>query len=252
MVFSVLSFAGFEGSTTLGEEAINPRRAIPIAVFGSVILCAVFYTVVSFCEVAGYGMDHLRDLASAEAPLDFLSRRYASNGLSVALDLAAATTCFSGTIGAVAAGGRILFALGRAGLAERLAYVHPTHGTPTTAIAVTAVLNIAPLLAFGLITGAGNYYSYTSTIAVLALMLDYIGVGIAEVTESWREQRVRWATICALGPVLLAFVLFRNVYPVPAWPNNLWPYLTLLWVVLAWPILRYRPALGQAPLPEYF
>jgi amino acid transporter len=40
MVFCVLSYAGFESATTLGEEAVNPRRVIPIAVFGSVALCA--------------------------------------------------------------------------------------------------------------------------------------------------------------------------------------------------------------------
>jgi amino acid transporter len=252
MVFSVLSFSGFEGATTLGEEAVNPRRAIPVAVLGSVLLCAVFYTVVSFCEVIGFGMDHLHQLATAEAPLDLLSKQYASSGLSIALDLAAATTCFSGTIGAIAAGGRILYALGRAGLATRLAAVHPTHGTPATAIAVTAVLNILPFLIAGPFIGPGNYYSYTSTIAVLALMLDYIGVGVAEVVEARHERRYGWAALCALGPILLAWVLFRNVYPIPDWPNNWWPYVTLAWIAFAWPLLRWRPSLGRAPLPDYF
>jgi len=252
MVFSVLSFSGFEGATTLGEEAINPRRAIPIAVFGSVLLCAVFYTVVSFCEVIGFGMDHLHQLATAEAPLDILSKQYATSGLSVALDFAAATTCFSGTIGAIAAGGRILYALSRAGLSPPLTFVHPTHGTPTRAIAMTAVLNIVPFVVWGPFVGPGNFYSYTSTIAVLALMLDYIGVGIAEVVESQRERRYAWAALCGMGPVLLAWVLFRNVYPVPDWPNNCWPYVTLAWIALAWPILRWKPSLGQAPLPDYF
>ncbi len=251
LVFSMLSFAGFEGATTLGEEATNPRRAIPVAVFGTVLLSAVFYTVVSFCEVMGYGVDHLQALAHAEAPLDYLAEHYVSRSLSVLLDLAAATTCFSGAIGAISGGGRVAFALGRAGLATRLAYVHPTHGTPTTAIAWTALLNIAPFLCWAPFAGASDYYSYTSTIAVLALILDYIGVGVAEVVESGRERRWRWAALCGLGPLLLLWVLFRNVYPVPSWPNNLWPYVTLGWILLALPLLRWRSAMTRAPIPEY-
>src|SRR5208337_3689650 len=38
MVFSILSFSGFEGAATLGEETVNPRRNIPIALFGSVLV----------------------------------------------------------------------------------------------------------------------------------------------------------------------------------------------------------------------
>ena len=75
---------------------------------------------------------------------------------------------------------------GRVGLWRKLADVHPVHGTPAPAIAVTAVLNILPFLLWARFVGAGNYYSYTSTIAVLALILNYIGVGGAEVIEARR------------------------------------------------------------------
>ena len=44
MVFSVLSFGGFEGAATLGEETHNPRRNIPIALFCTVIVSAVVFT----------------------------------------------------------------------------------------------------------------------------------------------------------------------------------------------------------------
>jgi amino acid transporter len=251
MVFSMLSFSGFEGAATLGEETINPRRAIPVALIGAVLLCAVFFTFVSYCEVVGFGPDGMRDLANSAAPLDELSQRYVSARLSIALDLAAATTCFSGAIGAIAAGGRVLYALGRVGLWRRLAEVHPVHGTPAPAIAVTAVLIILPFLLWAPFAGAGNYYSYTSTIGVLALLLNYISVGGAEVIEARREGRHWWAATCALGPLLLLWVLYCNVYPVPDYPNNLWPYITLAWVASALLVIRWRPALAAAPLPEY-
>jgi amino acid transporter len=252
MVFSILSFSGFEGAATLGEETANPRRSIPIALFGTVLVCAAFFVFVSYCEVVGFGPEGIRELAKSEAPLDDLSLRYVSPRLAIALDLAAATTCFSGVIGTIAAAGRVLYALGRAGLSPKLAEVHPVHRTPAPAIVVAAILTILPFVVWAPFVGAGNYYSYTSTIAVLALMLNYIGVGGAEVVEALREGRLLWPIACALGPLLLLWVLYRNVYPAPEYPNSLWPYVTLAWVGSAWLVLRLRPAVGRAPLPEYF
>jgi hypothetical protein len=86
---------------------------------------------------------------------------------------------------------------------------------------------------------------------VLALLPIYIGVGAAEVVEARREGRRRWAAICALGPVLLLWVLYCNVYPVPTYPSNLWPYVTFAWIASAVLVIRLRPALAAAPLPEY-
>src|SRR6202042_1566933 len=57
MVFSMLSFSGFEGAARLGDRHNNPRRHISVALIGAVLLCAVFFTFVSYCEVVGFGPD---------------------------------------------------------------------------------------------------------------------------------------------------------------------------------------------------
>src|SRR6202167_5367103 len=95
MVYSILCYAGFEGAATLGEETINPRRNIPIALFGTVIGSGIFFIFVAYCEVVGFGPRGIRDLGASQAPLNDLALRYASPQLAIALDLAAATSCFS-------------------------------------------------------------------------------------------------------------------------------------------------------------
>jgi hypothetical protein len=141
--------------------------------------------------------------------------------------------------------------LGRAGLSPTLGDIHPQHGTPASAVSVTALLIIVPFLAVAPFTGSGAYYSDTSTIGVLALILVYIGVGGAETIEAWREGRVAWSVLCTSGPVLLLWVLYRNIYPAPDYPNNLWPYVALAWMTGAWALIRLRPAVASAPLPDY-
>jgi amino acid transporter len=249
MVFCILSFGGFEGAATLGEETHDPRRNIPIALLATVLASGVFFVFVAYCEVIGFGAGGIKDLAKSEAPLNDLALRFASPRFAIALDLAAAVSCFSGMLGPLAAAGRVLFALGRGGLAPALSGVHPVHGTPAPALSLSAVLVLLPFLLWAPLVGAGNYYSYASTIGALALILVYISVGAAETLEAWRERRPVWSAVCVLGPALLLWVLFRNLYPVPDFPNNLWPYVALVWVAASWGLMKMRPALA-APLPD--
>ncbi len=241
MVFCILSFAGFEGAATLGEETHDPRRNIPIALLSTVIASGVFFTFVAYCEVIGFGPQGIGALGKSAAPLNDLALRYASPGWAIALDVAAAVSCFTGVLGPLAAAGRVLFALGRGGLAARLGVVHAVHGTPATAVAVSAIASLVAFALWAPFVGPGNYYGYTSTIGVLALIGVYIGVGAAESVEAWREQRVAWSSLCALGPILLLWVVYRTVYPVPEFPNNLWPYGVVVWVLIAWGLItRHR------------
>src|ERR1700731_3803691 len=137
MVFCILSFGGFEGAATQGEETHNPRRNIPVALLFTVIASGLFFTFVAYCEVIGFGADGIKALGKSEAPLNDLALRYASPQLAIALDAAAAISCFSGMLGPLAAAGRVLFALGRGGLAPALGGVHRVHGTPAPAVALS-------------------------------------------------------------------------------------------------------------------
>jgi amino acid transporter len=250
VVFTVLSFAGFEGAATLGEETVNPRRNIPLALLATVLGAGAFFVFVAYCEVMGFGAAGIKDLASSAAPLNDLALRYGSQDFATALDLATATCAFSGVLGGVAAAARVLFALGRVGLAPALAVVHARHGTPTRAISCAALLVGGSFLLWAPISGAANYYAYLSTIGTLSLILIYVAVGAAEMVEAWRHERRLWASICALGPLVLLWALYRTIYPAPEFPGNLWPYVALLWVVAALVVIRLRPAVARAPLPE--
>jgi amino acid transporter len=252
LVFGVLCFAGFEGAATLGEETVHPRRNIPIALFATVIGSGVFFVFIAYCEVIGFGSSGIKALADSQAPLNDLALRYASPGVAIALDLAAAVSCFSGILGCMAASGRILFALGRVGLSPTLAGVHAVHGTPASAVSAAAILIILPFALWAPFVGAANFYSYSSTIAALALILVYIAVGVGEVVEASREGRSLWPIACTLGPLLLLWVLYCNLYPVPGFPNNLWPYVALGWMLFAWVIMRMRPKVCTAPAPAGF
>jgi amino acid transporter len=110
------SCSWFEEATTLGEETSDPERAIPVAVFGTVVAALMFYVLVSYAQVVGYGIENAALLGQASAPLDELSTRFISGGFAGFLDLAATVSALACTIGALSAAARMLFALSRAGL----------------------------------------------------------------------------------------------------------------------------------------
>jgi amino acid transporter len=54
-VFGFLSFAGFEGAASLGEETTNPLREIPRAIRTAVIASGIFYILCILVQTWGFG-----------------------------------------------------------------------------------------------------------------------------------------------------------------------------------------------------
>ena len=250
IVFAVLSFGGFEGAATLGEETNRPRRDVPVALIGTLLVSGVLFVVVSYAQVLGFGLENTQALAADSAPLDTLAIRFASRGYAVALDLAAALGSFAAVLASLSAAGRMLFALGRAGLSPFAGRVHHEHGTPANAILITGIVYLFGLLAWALPTDPGFYYGATGTIATLSIILVYMAVAWAQTKHAGKQWRGLGAATGLLGVVLLLWPLYNSIYPIPAYPASLWPFVLLVWLAFGGCLLAGRPALARKPLPE--
>ena len=250
IVFAVLSFAGFEGAATLGEETNRPRRNVPIALIGTLLVSGALFVLVTYAQVLGYGLENIQALAADSAPLDTLAVRYASRGYAVALDVAAALGSFACVLASLSAAGRMLFALGRAGLAPYAGRIHPRHGTPANAILIAGGVFLGGLLGWALPTDPGFYYGATGTIGTLSIILVYMAVAWAQTTNAGRQWRGFGAAAGMLGVLLLLWPLYNSIYPIPAYPASLWPLVLLAWLACGGCLLAGRPALARKPLPE--
>ena len=114
-VFGFLSFGGFEGAASLGEESDNPRSEIPRAIRNAVLGCGIFYILCITVQTWGFGTDAagVKAFSTSGAPLGDLARSYVGPGMSEAIDLGAMISAFASGLAATAAGARILFALSR-------------------------------------------------------------------------------------------------------------------------------------------
>src|SRR5262249_56770703 len=65
---AVLAFGGFEAAAPLAEGTRHPRRNVPIAVIGAVVVSGIIYVIGSYALVTAFGADRAGALAGDPNP----------------------------------------------------------------------------------------------------------------------------------------------------------------------------------------
>lgn len=247
-VFIVLAFFGFESSSTVAEEVRNPRRNVPLALAGAVILAGAWFTFAMYSIIVGYGAKHVDALAAATAPLHDLAVRYIGPWYGVLVDLAALSALIAVILAIHTANFRILYSLGRDGLLPKsLGRTHSKHQTPHVAIIVYSVVTlIIGLIAGGVwgpIAAFGNL-GYLSSLGILPI---FIATNVALPVFIYRRYRSEFNVFLhvvfpALSSITFLAAIWLNVFPWPAAPLSAMPWVILVVVVAAaiWGIVLHR------------
>jgi amino acid transporter len=250
-VFGLLSFGGFEGAAALGEETNNPRRNIPLAIAAAVGFCGVFYTIVMLAQSLGFGIDAagIKAFSTSSAPLGDLSQQYVGKGMEDAIDFGATLSAFASCLGCAAGASRILFALGRDGfLTRRLGDASQRTGSPANALAVVMTLGVLATIAQRANgTNAVNAFFYPGTIGVLSMLVAYFVMQFGAAKFLHLERREpRWrAIILLLATAAIVYTFYKQVWPRPAHPYDVFPFLVAGWCVLGIAITLAFPALTR-------
>ncbi|SMC03805.1 Amino acid transporter [Sulfobacillus thermosulfidooxidans DSM 9293] len=236
MVLAVFSFVGFESAATLGKESRNPFRTIPRAVIVSTLIAGVFFALMSYIEVLGFG--NLSSLTSSSAPMVALANRYHMNWFGILIGIGASISFFSCSLASVNAASRIMFAMGRDRIFhESVGLAHSLNNTPHVAVTISSIVNFAvPTALLGV--NAMNAYGYLGTIATYGFLVAYILISIAAPTYLARKGLLKpLHIVIGVGAILFMMIpLVGSFYPVPSAPYNLFPYFYIgyLLVGAAW------------------
>ncbi|MCW2643245.1 MAG: family permease [Dactylosporangium sp.] len=238
MVFTVMSFVGFENTAVLGEESRNPRRVIPRATLAAIVVLGAYYIFTSYAEVIGFGTNNMDQMGKFDIPFNGLAQRYWGHGASYLVGFAAVTALFAGVIASHNATTRVLYSMGRTGALPRaLGRTHPVHATPTVANATHAVFALVVGGGVGLWVGPGNVWAYLGSFMVPAIIIVYLLVNVS-VYRYYRRQHpnefswVKHALFPLLGTAAMVLPLKSVVWPVPPMPYRLAPYIVGLWIVI--------------------
>ncbi|HEX3979553.1 MAG TPA: APC family permease, partial [Solirubrobacteraceae bacterium] len=65
VVFAIFAISGWDAVAPLGEESEDPKRNVPRAVMGSIVILGVFLVFVSWGQITGWGTNHMDTFASS-------------------------------------------------------------------------------------------------------------------------------------------------------------------------------------------
>jgi amino acid transporter len=250
-VFGFLSFGGFDGAASLGEETNDPKRNIPRAILWAVVGAGSFYIVCIIAQTLGFGTSEagVKAFAGSSAPLGDLSQAYVGEGLADAIDLGATISAFAAALAAATAASRILFALGRDGFASpRLGEASARTGAPAGALAVVMVIALGVTIAQRAIgTNAVNAFFYPGTIGVLAMLVAYIVTNVGAIRFLFvtaRRAPLWQIVIPIIGIAFLAYTIWKNIDGT-SFPYNRFPIVVGVWLLVGLAITLVFPGLTR-------
>ncbi len=256
-VFGFLSFAGFEGAATLGEETRNPRRNIPIAILTAVVGTGILYVLVTYAQTVGFGTSAkgVAAFAASTAPLGDLGQRYVGPVMATFINFGATISAFASALGTANASSRILYSMGRDGfITPRLGSTSGRTGSPFIAVAVVMVITFALVLGWSRAPGINGavLFGYLGTIGVFLILVAYILTNVGAIRFFVARRLWRWQWIIPVAAILiLGYTLYSNLFPVPTPPYNIFPYVALAWLVIGLVFILVSPALVQR-IGEHF
>jgi amino acid transporter len=235
VILALFSFVGFESATTLGHEARDPLRTIPRAVIQSAILCGIFFLTCCYTEVLGFRQLH-QDLGTSQAPFRALSTLAHIRVLGPLIDVGAFVSMFACTLACITAAARVLLKMAHDGIAPApLGRAHSRNETPH--LAVLAVGLVVLILSIGL-TARGvsgmDIYGYMGSLSVYGFITAYALVALAlPICLRRRTQLTPGALIHSIAAaVAMLLAMAGTLYPIPAPPYNILPYIYLSYLAL--------------------
>lgn len=156
MVLGILAFVGFETGAVYGEEARNPRRTIPVALFSLLIFLTVLYIWTSYAATIGMGWQRagsvLGNVNVAPQQYVTLAGIYVGRWLGIALAVFVLTSNFASSFAMHQAMVRYTYSMGREGiLPQLLGKTHPRWQSPYLATIMQSGLTLAVILFLGLV-----------------------------------------------------------------------------------------------------
>ena len=156
MALGVWSWVGFEAGAVYGEEARNPRRAVPVAVFAVVAFLTFLYTWTAYSATIGYGwqfaVSQFGNLTGNSTPYYPLASTYVGGFLQALMIVAISTSALACGLAFHNGMVRYLYAMGREGILGKVfGKTHPRYRSPNIAIITQSLFSVLLILFFALV-----------------------------------------------------------------------------------------------------
>ena len=217
------AYIGFDGVSTVAQEAKDPARGMPIGMLGSLAICTLLYILMSGVMT---GLVPYHDLNDAAPVVAALAPHPQLSWLKFWVIVGALAGLTSVIITLIIPQARIWLTMSRDGLLPKFfGAVHPRFRTPHISTAITGVLaaTFAGLLPIGIL---GELVSIGTLVAFIVVC---IGVVVLRYTrpDLVRPFRVKGVWLIATGGVVFCGMMAYSL------PNATW------WRLLLWSLIGF-------------
>jgi amino acid transporter len=226
LAFAFASFIGFEATAIYGEEARDPKRAVPVATYLAVTIITVLFAATTFAVISAMGAAHAVDetvkrssvdgvpLADSAQVIFSVARQYVGGWLADLMSWLVLSSLFAGMLAFQNSAARYFFSMGRAGVLPKALDRVNKAGAPLLGSIVTSVITGVVIVLFA-VTGKDpvlNLFFWFSGLAVVAIVLVEVLVCFAVIAFFRRhpEKHGVWKTVIA--PILAAIGLVLGEY----------------------------------------
>jgi amino acid transporter len=260
VAFAGWSFLGFESASSLAEEVKNPKRAVPIAIVGSLVGVALVILFTSFAIISAIP-DLETVLAAGGDPVIATLAFHLPEPVVTAVLVMFVVAFLASLVGIQAAVSRVVWANAREGELPAARWLSALSGPSRMPRRAIAVVGVASILLF---IPLQNEYINTLLVAFttvgfyVAFLFPVLALAIARITRRWQpgERLFLGRAGLAIAWVALGWLLFEIV-------NVLWPReAPELWFVnwapvigavimggLGWVVMRLSPAFRATAEP---
>jgi amino acid transporter len=234
---AVLTYIGFDGISTLTDEAKDPARSVPRAI----VLTCFITGILASVEVYAAQLVWPRGLAFPDIDTAYVYVAGRMGGpilfliVNAALLLANIGSGMASQLGAA----RLLYAMGQDGALPRRFFgtVHPRNRIPLNNVLLIGAICLAGALVFS--------YQLGTELLNYGALLAFMGVNLASMIRGWRHGRMtQWAPmLLSLGGLVTCLFLWINLGTLARIAGTGWALAgILLWVIRR----RYTVLPGEA------
>lgn len=223
---AVLTYIGFDGISTLTDEAKDPSRSVPRAI----VLTCLITGVLASIEVYVAQLVWPRGLAFPDIDTAYVHVSGRMGGpilfmiVNAALLLANIGSGMASQLGAA----RLLYAMGQDGALPRgfFGAVHPKNRIPRNNVILIGAICLIGALVFS--------YQLGTELLNYGALLAFMGVNLSSMIRGWRHGRLtQWGPILmSLAGMLTCGLLWWNLGPLAKVAGTAWALIgILLWIV---------------------
>lgn len=227
-----------EAVLTLGEEAKNPRRNLPLAQISALVTVVVLYIITGYGVVSSASPV---DLANSTAPLSLAMENVLPGIGAVLIAIAALTATGTSTIGCILGSSRMLYAAAREHAAPPIfGKVNKKTGTPNLAIIFTGIIALAATFtasmgyaaAIGVLVSAAVFANWFM-MAIMNIALIVVRVTRPELKPKFRfPLNIKNIPVLAIVATAGSIWILTFIQPIALLIGFSWVVLLTIWYFL--------------------